>query len=841
MTKATTQSVQHQLSGQAFLRRFRWLILHSWNIPPIFGLSVILIIGVLTPAQLFGILLTPLEPAYILGWLAFSLWYFPREMRPLVDWLDAKPGNSAEAALQAMRRFPLKFWSVFLIYLAIAPISVVAAAHFYTDYRATVIDLFRIELVALIVSIIVGLPIFFLILDLFGRAIGGIDFKQPLVTIKTKVFLIGALVPLLIDTMLVQYYWTRTGFFTPETFGIWLLLEGLAIGGSLIFAHSFGQSLSPLRSSITAADPLASANVAALVPQSTDELGMLTNRHRQALEELRVRTEILEINNQLLRGAHAASATGDIVAEVLRLCHDAVGGDQTFLLLLDPTGTTLIGAAQTGLPYKPEGYFQIDMGENSLAVTAARSGETVAIADCTDDPRVSRRMRERFNIQSALATPLRAGGQIIGTLLTSTQNARHDYSSREIQLVEALAREVAVAIDTQRLRDAKAAAEIARREHEAQFALLLDSTAEAIYGVDTDGLCTFVNPACVRMLGYRSEQELLGQNMHALIHHTFPDGRPYPKEDCLVRRSVQQGKSAHSDEEVHWRADGTSFPVEYWSHPMYQEGRLVGAVVTFVDTTERKRAEEQIRELNARLEQRVRERTAQLETANKELEAFSYSVSHDLRTPLRAIDGFSRIVLEDHGAQLDAEARDSLERVRSGVQRMGLLIDELLELSRVGRTELHVTDVNVSQLAGEVIEQLRAGSPARQVRIMIAPGIRARGDERLLRMVLQNLLGNAWKYTRHVADPQIELGTTIQNGQTVYYVRDNGAGFDMTYADKLFLPFQRLHRPHEFEGSGVGLAIVARIVSRHGGRVWAQAAPGEGATFYFVLGDQPPA
>jgi PAS domain S-box-containing protein len=643
---------------------------------------------------------------------------------------------------------------------------------------------------------------------------------------------------LLIDTMLVQYYWMRTGFFTFETFGIWLLLEALAIGGSLIFAHSFGQSLSPLRSSITADDPLAAANLAALVPQSTDELGMLTNRHRQALDALRARTDILELNNRLLREAHAASATGEIVAEVLRLCHEAVEGDQIFLLLLDESGENLLGAAQTGLPYKPEGYFSISMGEPSLAVSTVKTGETIAVTDCALDPRVSPRMRERFQVQSSLSIPLRAGGQLIGAMMTATQSARHAYMPHEIQMFEALGREVAMAIDTQRLRDAQAAAEAKRREHEAQVELLLNSTAEAIYGVDTQGLCTFVNPACVRMLGYVSAEDLLGKNMHALIHHTYPDGRPYPKEACVVRVSVLQGESAHCDTEVHWRADGSSFPVEYWSHPMYREGRLVGAVVTFVDITERKRAEAQLNRLNTELEQRVRERTAALETALRELESFSYSVSHDLRTPLRAIDGFSHLLIEDYGTQLDAEARGYLERVRKAVQRMGGLIDELLELSRVGRAEMHLGPVKLSQIAQELVEELRAGDPGRAVRVAIAPDIEVQGDDRLLRLALQNLFGNAWKYTRHTENACIEFGAQMQDGELICHVRDNGCGFDMAYAGKLFQPFQRLHGPKDFEGSGIGLAIVARVVQRHAGRVWAEGAVGKGATFYFALGNQ---
>lgn len=373
------------------------------------------------------------------------------------------------------------------------------------------------------------------------------------------------------------------------------------------------------------------------------------------------------------------------------------------------------------------------------------------------------------------------------------------------------------------------------REQGEYIGLLLNSTAEAIYGVDTSGVCTFANPACLRMLGYRHESELVGRNIHALIHHTFPDGRPYPKEECRVRRSTLQGETSHADDEVHWRADGSSFPVEYWSHPIFRDGQLIGAVVTFVDITARKQAEAEVRRYRDELEQRVEARTVELRAANRELEAFSYSISHDLRAPLRAIDGFSRIVLEDHAAQLDAEARDHLVRVRSAVQRMGTLIDDLIELSRVGRMEMQRMDVDLSDIAREVLDQLRASEPGRLVELAIAPGLHGRGDERLVRLLLQNLFDNAWKYTRRTAQARIEFSAD-PGTPGGYIVRDNGAGFDMQYAHKLFQPFQRLHRAEDFEGAGVGLATVARIVHRHGGQVWVEAEVGKGTTFHFTLG-----
>jgi len=271
------------------------------------------------------------------------------------------------------------------------------------------------------------------------------------------------------------------------------------------------------------------------------------------------------------------------------------------------------------------------------------------------------------------------------------------------------------------------------------------------------------------------------------------------------------------------------------SMPKYLEDGSVIWDGVIVDVTAQKQAEQAIQHMNEQLERRVVERTAQLSAANRELESFAYSVSHDLRAPLRSIDGFSRILHEEFGSQLDSTASDYLARVRNAAVRMGQLIDDLLSLSRVTRGELKRVRTDLSAMAESIVQELRAESPGRKVDVSIHPGMICLADPNLIRIALQNLIGNAWKFTSRRAQASIEVGMVLQRNKTVYYIRDDGAGFDMGNAGKLFGAFQRLHAAREFEGTGIGLATVMRIIDRHGGAIWAQAAIDRGATFYFTL------
>lgn len=370
------------------------------------------------------------------------------------------------------------------------------------------------------------------------------------------------------------------------------------------------------------------------------------------------------------------------------------------------------------------------------------------------------------------------------------------------------------------------------QEAQERLAALVNSSDDAIIGETLDGIITDWNPGAESLLGYTAA-ELIGKP----IAIAFPPERIKEEEEVLVR--IARGESVKHYETVRVRKDGRRLDVSVTISPILnQAGKIVGASKVARDITERKRAEAEIRRLNAGLEARVAQRTAELEAANRELEAFSYSVSHDLRAPLRAINGFAGIVLEDFGTQLPEEGRNYLQRMRQGGLRMGELIDDLLAFSRLNRQPVTRQRVDTRELVHEVLAELNLGVLDRPIETRVTDVPDCPGDRALLKQVWTNLLSNAVKYTRGRTPAVIEIGCERTNGECAYFVRDNGVGFDMQYAGKLFGVFQRLHRVDEFEGTGVGLAIVQRVVHRHGGRVWASASPGNGATFYFTLNER---
>ena len=373
-----------------------------------------------------------------------------------------------------------------------------------------------------------------------------------------------------------------------------------------------------------------------------------------------------------------------------------------------------------------------------------------------------------------------------------------------------------------------------RRAHEAQarLAAIVESSEDAIIGKTLDGIIFSWNEGARRMYGY-TEDEVVGKDISILLPPDHPDEAP------RILESIVRGEPVGHYETERMTKGGRRIQISLTVSPIRDAaGNIIAASTIARDITEQKQAEEEIRRLNVDLEKLVEHRTSELQDAVRELEAFSYSVSHDLRAPLRAIDGFSNTLLKYYRDSLDERGQDYLGRVRAAAQRMGQLIDDILGLSRAGRAEMHRQQIDISTMASDILAELQSNQPERKAEFVVAPGLIANADDHLIRIALTNLLGNAWKFTARQDLARIEVGKYDENGEWVYFVKDNGVGFNPEYADKLFLAFQRLHSEADFPGTGIGLALVQRILRRHGGRVWARSAVNQGATFYFTLGEQ---
>ena len=347
---------------------------------------------------------------------------------------------------------------------------------------------------------------------------------------------------------------------------------------------------------------------------------------------------------------------------------------------------------------------------------------------------------------------------------------------------------------------------------------IFNGSADALFLVDPQTLLTLdCNRRAVELFKAADKAELISIEGHTLQRYPFSE----QELAAIVKEMETAGFWSREIEYV--TRQGDFFWGNIAAKPIVVAGHTMH-LVRIINISDRKQAEVKLLQT-----------TAQLEVSNKELEAFAYSVSHDLRSPLRAIDGFSKALLEDYGDPLGEEGRDYFDRIRQNVSRMGLLIDDLLRLSRVSRSEMQYSTVDLSALVQEQLHELQAAEPERQVTVWVAPAAIVSADLRLMRVVISNLLQNAWKFTSHHATAHIEFGVVQREGQPIYFVRDDGAGFDMVYANRLFGAFQRLHNAHEFPGTGIGLATVQRVIHRHGGRVWAEAAVEQGATLYFTV------
>lgn len=433
-------------------------------------------------------------------------------------------------------------------------------------------------------------------------------------------------------------------------------------------------------------------------------------------------------------------------------------------------------------------------------------------------------------IQSLVEAPIFVGDSLWGVIGFDDCEQPRSWSMVEVDALKVAGGIIRAAIQRER-------ADQATRENEALYRRAITAADAVPYYQDyATQRYTFMGEGILHLTGY-SANEITPATWDSLVLQSVVRGAGAGLDEGEAIQKVRAGEFSDwrcdylirkLDGELRWVADTA---IEIFS----DEGASRGSIGILQDITERKRIEEEIRQLNTQLEQRVRERTAELEASNKELEAFSYSVSHDLRAPLRGIDGYSKLLLDEYHSLLSEEGQGYLKNIRNAAQKMGQLIDDLLQLARITRSEMHRSELNMSALCQEVVDTLRQQEPERVLDISIAPNMTVLADPNLVRIVLRNLIGNAWKFTSKTPHAHIEISMQWENEKKVFYVRDNGAGFDMKYVGRLFTAFQRLHNPDDFDGTGIGLAIVHRVIRRHGGSIWAEGMPSEGATFYFTL------
>lgn len=576
------------LTRAEFLYRFRWLIILAWVIPAVFGLSFLLYIEMFTLAQMGEVMVSPIEPTFIVAALVFALWYFGRCVLVVADFVGAEDlqrrDELAAPALARVRSFALHFWGIFLLYLVIAPVTVIYSAELYSDFVASPESWFRISLVALTVSIIVGLPIFFRLYDLFGLALQPLRLEKPIISIRTRVFLIAALVPLLVDTMLVQYYWTRTGYFTSETFIYWLALQALAVAGAVIFMRSFGRSLQPLEKAVRATRSLLTRkpNLRAC---STDELGVLTGRYQELLEHLHFQGQTLEVGNQVLRSVNTAASTGEAYDKLVEICAQALDMDVAYLMLRGPGLRELIAVSVTGVTHRPQGHFRLSLDEPSLLVRAFNEAQLIAVDDAAEDPRLSPRIVKQFDIASAICAPLIAEGEVIGSIGASTKGRLRHFTQQDRDMLTLLAREATAVVHTQLLSEKHQQAELRYQEASQLAEVTLQSISDGVITTDIDGHIVYLNPVAEQFTGWLLS-DAQGRPLAQVLRLEDETGASLvdPVTLCL---DAGERLSLPGPMNLRHRDGEREFAVELRLAPIREDNeQLRGVVLTFHDTTD---------------------------------------------------------------------------------------------------------------------------------------------------------------------------------------------------------------------------------------------------------------
>jgi len=571
------------IAANQFARQFRLLLFLAWALPPALGLTFLVFIEIFSAAQMMDVLLSLPIVLFLVGSLLFTEWYFGRYVHPILAYLTRRTPAGAAAAERRLRRFPLAFWSVFLCYVLLAPTLVITSARMHAEFEPQLVDWFRIHLVALIVTIVVGLPLFMRFLDLFGRVLSTTRLITPHVTIRTKVFLIGALIPLLIDTLLVQYFWTRTGFFDAETFVMWLGLELLAVAGTLMLVRSFGQSLQPLQSILQARITNPSRGLA-LHPQSTDDIGVIAGHFQILLDELRAHQDVLTISNRILhnistlKSHECFSVLGDI-------CAQAVDDDVCFLFLHDDAQNELMCVAYSGAAFNSAGHFRVALSAPTLVAECFNKRKTAlyrATPEHTDAPSLV----PDVTTESALLVPLMAESELLGVLMSVNTKTRRNYSAGDVSLLEGVAREAALIIKTRLLSMQRAHTEERFKQLNELSQVTLESIGEGVITTDTFGAIIYMNQTASKLSGW-TQLEARGTPLQHILQLRNEATRQDEAADYYER--LTRASQSQYSVLVH-RERNKEFYVAINSTPLRNARRqVIGAVLVLRDVTEMRR------------------------------------------------------------------------------------------------------------------------------------------------------------------------------------------------------------------------------------------------------------
>ena len=638
---------------------------------------------------------------------------------------------------------------------------------------------------------------------------------------------------------------------------------GLTMLFTLIMQRSISRPINTLASTARNISDRKDYSVRAEISMSRDEIGQLTTAFNQMLDSLQEREAALRLDEQrtetLLRLNQMVDATPQqltdfTLEESVRLTRSAIGylafmnEDETVLTMHAWSKTAM---EQCAIQDKPIVY---PVENTGLWGEAIRQRQPVITNDYhATDVKKKGYPSGHVEVRRHMNVPVFEGQRIVA--VAGVGNKAEPYDESDVQQLTLIMQSMWRLLQRKRANDelvkhrdhleelvAERAADLKKtneqllgevagrrraieelQQAENKYRTLLQSTDQGIYGVDRESRCMFINRSAALLLGFEAE-EIMGRNTHDLVHHTRADGSAYPYADCPVCNTLQTGKGTRADSEIFWRREGTSFPVEFSSHPIVQGGAVIGAVIAFTDITQRRLAEKQLQEI-----------AKALERSNKELEQFAYVASHNLQEPLRMVASYVQLLARRYKGKLDADANDFINFAVDGAKRMQTLINDLLAYSRVGTRNKPMALIDCEIVLQDALNNLQIAISESGAAITHDTLPLVLGDTVQLSQLFQNLLSNAIKFRHNGESPQIHIGAERRATEWVVFVHDNGIGIDLRHAERIFQIFQRLHTRDEYPGTGIGLAVCKKIVERHGGRIWVESKPGQGATFLFTF------